>query len=95
MDFDKARNKMQGIVESDLAAICKKVADNSDLPDHLRAKSRDLVQEFEAYSKNAAKDDSIRPEIKREVGEALLVKMARFLPELTEDHAWYSGDTKM
>jgi hypothetical protein len=69
---------MAAIVESDLAAICKKIVENSALPDDLRAKSRDLVQEFEAYSQANVKDDSIKPEIKREVGEALLVKMARF-----------------
>jgi hypothetical protein len=46
MTSNEARNELKVMVLSDLAAICKKVAENSAVPDDLRADAREMVEEF-------------------------------------------------
>jgi hypothetical protein len=77
MASDEAIKEMKAMVASDLAAICKKVAENSAVPNYLRAKSRSMVQAFEAQG------DPM-------LGEDLLIKMALFLPQLADDGSWYA-----
>ena len=68
------------MVVSDLAAICKKLAENSIVPSNLRAQARQLVEEFDlllpARGKGTVSEHA--------QGEVLLVKMARFLSRVIE-----------
>jgi len=76
------------MVVSDLAAICKKVAENSAAPDKLRADARELVAEFNSLLPARGKGTPSE----HTQGETLLIKMARFLPRVVEIHTWPADD---
>jgi len=80
MDTNAARNEVKVMVVIDLAAICKKLAENSIVPDDLRAEARDMVEEFDAILPVRGKGSPAE----RMWGEALLIRMARFLPRIIE-----------
>ena len=80
MTSNVERIEIKAMVESDLAAICRKLADNSALPDELRATAREMVKEYEAYSATYGKENATE----QFEGETLMIKMARFLPQLAE-----------
>jgi hypothetical protein len=46
MTSDQARNELKVMVLIDLAAICRKVAEHSEVPDALRAYASEMVEEF-------------------------------------------------
>lgn len=83
MASNESKNEMLVMVVTDLAAICKKLAENSAVPDELRAKAGQFVEEF----------DSLLPVrgqgtwAEHAEGKHLLISMARFLPRLLEIHA--------
>jgi hypothetical protein len=79
-----ARNELKVTVVCDLAAICKKVAENSAIPNDLREKARALVQEFEALFPARGKGNPAE----HVAGELLLIKMSQFLPRLAEAKSW-------
>ena len=80
MDSNAARNEVKVMVVVDLAAICKKLAENSIVPDNLREEARDMVEEFDTILPYRGKGG---PE-EHMWGEALLIRMARFLPRVLE-----------
>jgi hypothetical protein len=84
MDSNAAKNELKVMVLMDLAAICGKVAENSAVPDDLRADARHLVEQFEALL--PARGKGTPSEHAR--GEFLLVKMARFLSRIVEVQSW-------
>jgi len=86
MDINAARNEIKVTVVMDLAAICKKLADNSVVPDSLRGQARELVEEFDSLLPARGKGT---PSEHAEA-EKLLVKMARFLTRVIEIQSWPS-----
>jgi hypothetical protein len=84
MDTNAARNEVKVMVVIDLAATCKKLAESSIVPDHLRGQARVLVEEFESLLPARGKGNPAE----HAQGEMLLIKMARFLPKVVEIHSW-------
>jgi hypothetical protein len=80
MTSNEARNELKVMVLSDLAAICKKVAANSAVPDELRADAREMVEEFNSLLPDSGKGNPSE----HAQGEFLLARMARFLPRIIE-----------
>jgi hypothetical protein len=80
MDSNAARNEMKVMVLIDLAAICRKLAESSAVPDDMRADAREMVGEFESLL--PARGRGNPSEHFR--GETLLFKMARFLEKIPE-----------
>jgi hypothetical protein len=80
MDTDAARNQVKVMVVIDLAAICWKLAENSAVPDDLRAEARELLEEFEELLPSRGRGTLSE----QSQGEFLLAKMARFLPRIIE-----------
>ena len=74
---DRAKNTVEVMVLSDLAAICMKLAENSAVPVRLREQAGELVQEFEWLVSNRDKSDAAM----HLRGEHLLARMARFWPD--------------
>ena len=55
------KNEMEVMVLTDLAAICNKLADNSELPEYLRERAREFVEEFDSLvSFLGGKDTAIK-----------------------------------
>jgi hypothetical protein len=81
---NQARNELKVTVLSDLAAICKKVAENSEVPDALRANARELVEEFNSLLPVRGKGNPLE----HSQGEFLLIRMARFFPRIIEIQSW-------
>jgi hypothetical protein len=73
-------NELKAMVVGDLAAICKKVAENSAVPDGLRVTARGMVEEYESLLPTHG-----RHNLKEHIeGENLLIRMAHFLTELAQ-----------
>ena len=71
------------MVLTDLAAICKKLGENSAVPEELRVKARHFVQEFNLLEPYRGKGNAYQ----HFEGEKLLEKMALLLPRLLEVQA--------
>jgi hypothetical protein len=84
MDTNAARNEVKVMVVIDLAAICRKLAENSAVPDNLRAEAGELVEEFNSLLPVRGKGNPSE----HAQGEALLIRMARFLPRVVEIRSW-------
>jgi hypothetical protein len=82
MDLNEARNAMKVGVLSDLSAICKKLANDPVVPDDLRERAREMVEEFNALAEVRGRGNATA----HTLGETLLIKMARFLPSVVEIH---------
>ena len=80
MDINAARNELKVMVVIDLAAICKKLSENSIVPDEMRAEARELVEEFDLLLPARGRGGPFE----HEMGERLLIKMARFLTRVIE-----------
>ena len=91
MDTNALRNEVKVMVVIDLAAICKKLAENSVVPDNLRAEARELVEEFDSLLPARGKGTPYE----HTQGEALLVKMARFLPSVADIRSWPADASKL
>jgi hypothetical protein len=91
MDTNVARNELKVMVVMDLAAICKKVADNPAVPDDLREEARELIEEFDYLLPFRGRGDPGQ----HEWGETLLVKMARFLPKMNQIQSWPADARKL
>ena len=48
MDINAARNEVKVMVVMDLAAICRKLSENSVVLNNLRVEARELVDEFDS-----------------------------------------------
>ena len=71
---------MKVMVVTDLAGICKKVAENAAVPDELRAQARGMVEEFNSLLPVRGKGNPSE----HAQGEALLIKMGRFLTGMAD-----------
>ena len=80
MTSNEAKNEMLVMVLTDLAGICQKVADNSAVPETLRAEARKFREEFDSLAPYRGKGTAAQ----HSQGEMLLAKIARFLPRLLE-----------
>ena len=83
MNSMEAKNEMLVMVLTDLAGICKKLAENSAVPEALRVQARKFVEEFDSLSPYRGKGTAAQ----HVQGEQLLVKIARFLPRVLEVQA--------
>jgi len=72
-----------GMVVTDLAEICKRLAENSAVPHELRERERKFVEEFNSLL--PARGKGTRSE--HAAGEHLLISIARFLPRSLEVQA--------
>jgi hypothetical protein len=84
MDLNAARNEVKVMVVIDLAAICMKLSEHPVVPENLRAEARVLLEEFDLLLPARGRGGPFE----HEMGEALLIKMARFLPRVIEIHSW-------
>ena len=76
----ESKNEMLVMVLTDLAGICKKLAENSAVPEKLRAEARKFGEEFDSLAPYRGKGTSAQ----HVQGELLLTKIARFLPRVVE-----------
>jgi len=83
MTSNDAKNEMLVSVLTDLAEICKKLADNSAVPETLRVQARQFVVEFNSLAPYRSKGTPAQ----HAQGEALLVRIARFLPTILQVQA--------
>ena len=83
MPSNESKNEMLVGVLIDLAAICQKLSESSALPEDLRGRARQLVEEFNLLLPYRGKGT----EVQHFHGEKLLEKMARFLPRVLEVQA--------
>jgi len=88
MDENAARNEVKVMVLMDLAAICKKLADNSVVPNNMRVEASTLLEEFDALLPARGKGTASE----HAQGEMLLVRMARYLSRVIEIHMWPADD---
>jgi hypothetical protein len=84
MTANQAKNEVEVMVLSDLAAICKKLAENSAVPKTLRDRAGDFAEEFKLLVPYQGKGDA-RVHLQ---AENLLIKIARFLARITELQTW-------
>ena len=91
MDPNASRNKVKVMVVSDLAAICRKLAENPSVPDNLREHARQLTDEFDSLLPARGKGNPSE----HFQGEALLIKMARFFPGVIEVRSWPADSTNL
>lgn len=79
----ESKNEMLVMVLTDLAAICKKLAENSAVPEELRVEARKFGEEFDSLLPHRGKGTAAQ----HAQGERLLAKIARFLPRVLEVQA--------
>ena len=83
MASSESKNEMLVMVLTDLSAICQKLAENPVVPEHLRLQGAEFVMEFNQLV--AIRGKGTAPQHFR--GEALLTRIARFLPRVLEVQA--------
>ena len=91
MTSNESKNEVEIMVLSDLAAICKKLAENSIVPENLRQRAREFVAEFDSLVEFRGRGDAGQ----HFRGENLLIKIARFLPRIVELQAWPPDSSKL
>jgi|SRR5215469_8040335 len=72
------RNELKVLVLTDLAEICKKVAENSSATKHVRQKAGQFVAKFDSlvpYRGKGNVDQHLE-------AEKLIIQIARFIPEI-------------
>lgn len=72
------KNEMEVMVLTDLAAICKKLAENSALREELRVQAGQFVEEFNLLLPHRGKSTPYQ----HYQGENLLNRIAGFLPSV-------------
>ena len=80
MTSNESKNEMLVMVLIDLAAICKKLAENSGVPEELQVQARQFVEEFDSLAPYRGKGTAGQ----HFEGEELIAKIARFLPRVLE-----------
>jgi hypothetical protein len=80
MTSDDPKDEVFVMVLVDLAGICRKLANNSAVPDRLRARARQFADEFDTL---VAHYGSGTPQ-QHAQGEVLLFKITRFLPDVLQ-----------
>ena len=76
----ESKNKMLVMVLTDLAGICKKLAENSAVSETLREQARNFGEEFDSLLPYSGKGTPAQ----HAQGETLLLRIARFLPRVVE-----------
>jgi hypothetical protein len=79
----QSKNEMLVMVLTDLTAICEKLTESSAVPEELRRKAEEFVAEFNMLLPSKGKG----AEYAHFQGEALIIRMARFLPRLIDVQA--------
>ena len=83
MTSNELKNEMLVTVLTDLAAICRRLADNQILPEEVRGEARQCVWEFNELLPYRGKGNAFQ----HCEGETLLIRIARFLPRVLEVQA--------
>jgi len=83
-----AKNEMKVMVLTDLAALCKKLADNPAITKEMRAKARQFVDEYNVLAPYRGKGEHHQ----HFEGEKLIVLIARFLPSVLEIKSYPQGE---
>jgi hypothetical protein len=84
MTSNRTKNEVEVMVLSDLAATCRKLAENPAVPPRLREQAGELVQEFDLLVPHRGTGNATV----HFRGENLLVRMSRFLPRILELQPW-------
>jgi len=84
MTPNESKNELKVMVLSDLAEICKKLAEHSDVPKALRAQAAEFVTKFNSLVPYRGKGNASQ----HFQGEQLIVQIALFLPKILEIHSW-------
>ena len=90
MASNQAKNEVEVMVLSDLAAICRKLTENSAVPKMLGDRAGELVREFDVLVQYRGKGDA-RAHFQ---AESLLIKIARFLPRILELETWPADSSR-
>ena len=75
-----SRDDVKVMVLTDLAAICKKLADEPAVLEDLRVKAAEFVSEYESLLEYRGRSNNAQ----HMAGEDLLVRIARFLPRIAD-----------
>ena len=86
-----AKNEMKIMVLSDLAALCKKLADNPAITEEMRAKARQFVAEYNLLAPYRGKGNHLQ----HFHGERLITQIARFLDSVLEIKSYPEGEPDM
>ena len=84
MTSNQAKNEVEVMVLSDLAAICKKLAGNSAVPERLREQASEFAKEYDSLMPHKGKGDAAI----HFQAESLLIRITRFLPRILELQPW-------
>ena len=84
MDKIELRKQMRLMLLTDLATICKKLAENPAVPDDLREQARGFAEEFDSLEPFRGKGDLAAIAH----GDKLIIQMARFLPSIVRVQTW-------
>jgi len=88
MTTNESKNEMLVMVLTDLAGICKKLAENSAVPENLRVEARQFGEEFDSLLPYRGKGTPAQ----HALAEQLLTRVARFLPRVLEVQAQPSSN---
>ena len=91
MTSNQAKNEVEGMVLSDLAAICKKIAENSAVPEKLRVKAGEFVEEYDSLVPHRGKGNANV----HYQAESLLIRMARFIPRILDLEPWPADSSRL
>ena len=83
MPSNDSKNEMLVMVLTDLAAICKKLSENSAVPEQLQVQAARFVDQFNELLPYRGKGTAGQ----HFQGEKLIEKIARFLPRVLEVRA--------
>lgn len=83
-----ARNEMKVMVLTDLAALCKKLADNPAITEEMRAKASQFVEEYNLLAPYRGKANHSQ----HFETEKLLDQIALFLPRVLEIKSYPEGE---
>jgi hypothetical protein len=88
---NQAKNEVEVMVLSDLAAICKKVAENSAVPENLRVQFDSFAKEYDSLVPQRGKGNaSVHYQ-----AENLLIRISRFLPRILDLQTWPADSSKL
>ena len=83
-----ARNEMKVMVLTDLAALCKKLADNPVITEQMRTKARQFVEKYNLLEPYRGKGHHTQ----HFEGEQLIEQITRFLPRVLEVKSYAEGE---
>jgi hypothetical protein len=75
-----SRDDVKVMVLTDLATICRKLADDPAVLEDLRVRAAEFVSEYESFREYRGRSNNAQ----HQAGENLLVRIARFLPRIAD-----------